>query len=209
MGMGEQTLQEISRLWDEAAATFDAEPDHGLRDPVIRQAWTTRLANWLPPAPCAVLDMGCGTGSLSVVMASLGYQVTGADLSPAMLEQAKSKAAGAGQEITFVQSDATYPDFAPAQFDAIVCRHLLWTLRDPARILQRWAELLSPNGRLVLIEGYWHTGAGLHAEEIVAALPAYFADVSVEDLSPSVDLWGHEVMDERYVILAKLPAASA
>ena len=49
--------------------------------------------------------------------------------------------------------------------------HLLWALREPAQVLQRWVNLLVPGGRLILIEGYWHTGGGLHAEEVTEALP--------------------------------------
>src|SRR6201995_958193 len=50
-------------FWDEQAAAFDTEPDHGLRDPVVRAAWAALLHELLPPAPAAVVDLGCGTGS--------------------------------------------------------------------------------------------------------------------------------------------------
>ncbi|BFO20225.1 hypothetical protein SHKM778_66130 [Streptomyces sp. KM77-8] len=51
--------------WDAEAAGFDEEPDHGLRDPRVRAAWAARLRTWLPGRPGDVLDLGCGTGSLS------------------------------------------------------------------------------------------------------------------------------------------------
>lgn len=55
----------ISAYWDAAAARFDEEPDHGLRAPETRDAWADLLGSWLPAGPLDVLDVGCGTGSLS------------------------------------------------------------------------------------------------------------------------------------------------
>lgn len=80
--------------WDALAASFDDEPDHGLRDAEVRRAWAARLASWLPAPPGDVLDLGCGTGSLSLLAAEQGHRVTGVDLSPAMVELARTKLAG-------------------------------------------------------------------------------------------------------------------
>ena len=98
--------------------------------------------------------------------------------------------------------NAASPQLPPAHFDAIVCRHLLWTLPDPSLVLQRWAELIKQKGRLVLIEGYWNTNTGLRAAEVIEMLPASFGDVSLQSLSGNANLWGKEVSDERYAILA-------
>ena len=189
-------------FWDQAAATFDEEPDHGLSDPAVRQAWTAHLRAWLPARPAAILDLGCGTGSLSLVMAELGHTIRGVDLSPAMIAQARTKAAAAGHAIDFQVMDAAAPSLALAQFDVLVCRHLLWALPDTAAVLRRWAALLRPAGRLVLVEGRWGTGAGLAPEEILSALPPEFAPHSVENLSAEPALWGRAVADKRYAILA-------
>ena len=204
-----QNRDEARRTWDLAAATFDQEPDHGLRSPLVRAAWTALLSRWLPDRDVAILDTGCGTGSLSVVMAGQGHRVTGIDLSPAMIAQARAKALAAGLSIDFHVMDAADPRFSPRTFDAIVCRHLLWMFPKPAQVLARWAALLKPAGRLVLVEGYWNTGGGLHAAEIVAALPAAFGAVSVEILSNQPDLWGKDVTDERYAIIALNPGTAS
>lgn len=188
--------------WDQAAASFDDEPDHGLRDPIIRGAWTEWLKVWLPVTRAAILDVGCGTGSLSVVLAGLGHDVTGIDWSPAMISLAEAKALATPHPIKFHVMDAALPQLPPQQFEVIVCRHLLWALSARAQVLQRWVELLKPGGRLVLIEGYWSTGAGLHASEIVEAFPSSLTEVSVQNLSHQPDFWGGEVFDERYAIIA-------
>lgn len=203
-----QRLLETRQVWDAAAITFDNEPDHGLRDPRTLAAWTALLKSALPSTSGAVLDIGCGTGSLSLVLAKLGFTVTGIDLSPAMLEQAKTKALAAGCAIEFHAMDASFPQLPPQHYDAILCRHLLWALPDPDQVLKRWVNLLKPAGRLILIEGFWHTGAGLHAQQIQAMLPPSLINVTVQNLSDQPDLWGGAVSDERYIITADLPSQS-
>ncbi len=105
----EQRLLESRQYWNDAAASFDNEPDHGLHDPVVLEAWTKLLRTWLPSTRSAILDMGCGTGSLSVVLAGLGHAVTGIDLSPVMISLAEAKAAAAKRSITFHVMDAAFP----------------------------------------------------------------------------------------------------
>ena len=85
-----------------------------------------------------------------------------------------------------------------------MCRHLLWALPEPKQVLQRWVEFLKPKGRLLLIEGYWWTDAGLHAEEVITMLPPGFTNISIQDLSKDPNLWGGAVSDERYAVIAKL-----
>jgi 2-polyprenyl-3-methyl-5-hydroxy-6-metoxy-1,4-benzoquinol methylase len=198
----EQNLQKAQQFWDYEADTFDNEPDHGLRDPVIRQAWINLLANSLPSPPASVLDIGCGTGSLSLVLAGLGYEVTGIDLSEAMIARAKAKTKAAGYSIPFKVMDAFKPEFSHQQFEMIVCRHLLWALPQPRLALQRWSKILVSGGRLLLIEGYWYTGAGLQSQQIVEILPSTFTSVKVKNLSRQAELWGSKVTDERYIVIA-------
>lgn len=195
----------MRQYWDNAAATFDDEPDHGLRDPVVRQAWLELLTRWLPAGPVSILDIGCGTGSLSVMLAGLGHEVTGIDLSPAMIAQAEAKAKAAGQRVTLMVMGGAQPQLPPQRFDVIVCRHLLWALPEPALVLRRWVDLLAPGGRLLLIEGYWETGGGLHSQQIVEALPSSLTRVLVQELSNQPTLWGRKVTDERYAVIADLP----
>jgi ubiquinone/menaquinone biosynthesis C-methylase UbiE len=134
----------------------------------------------------------------------MGHDVSGIDLSPAMLAHARAKAADAGQDITFDVMDASHPDLSSSYFDVIVCRHLLWALPEPERVLRRWVNLLTPNSRLMLIEGFWVTGSGLHVNELIKLLPSSLTRVAIEHLSGTPNLWGSEVTDERYAIIADL-----
>ncbi|MFJ5532302.1 class I SAM-dependent methyltransferase [Streptomyces sp. NPDC093261] len=194
--------QEARVDWDRAAAGFDDEPDHGLRDPVVREAWAARLGEWLPPRPGHVLDLGCGTGSLSLLAAERGHRVTGVDLSPAMLTRARAKLAG--HDALFLVGDAGAPPVRERSFDAVLVRHVLWTLPDPGRALRHWRELLRPGGRLVLVEGVWGTlsPVGIPAGQLTALLAPLARDVRVQRLSDDARLWGKEVDDERYAVVA-------
>lgn len=194
-------LSDARRIWDQEAATFDTEPDHGLRDPAVKAAWRQLLSQWLPPSPSYVLDLGCGTGSMSVLAAELGHTVVGVDCSPAMIELAQAKAVAHDLPITYQVMDAAKPVIPPASFEAILCRHLLWTLPEPSSVLERWKDLLQPSGRLLLIEGFWQTGAGLHMAELIDQLPSGLSVVETVNLSPLSILWGKPVNDERYAIL--------
>jgi 2-polyprenyl-3-methyl-5-hydroxy-6-metoxy-1,4-benzoquinol methylase len=168
----------------------------------VREAWRTLLGQWLPQAPKKILDIGCGTGSLTLLLAELGHTLIGIDLSPAMIAQAKAKSSAAGYQIPFQVMNGAFPHFAPQSFDVIVCRHLLWALPEPAQVLARWVALLAPGGRLILVEGFWKTGAGYHAQEVVDALPSSLTNIVVKMLSDNSNLWGSAVSDERYAIIA-------
>ncbi|MEU3758894.1 class I SAM-dependent methyltransferase [Streptomyces albogriseolus] len=188
--------------WDARAATFDEEPDHGLRDPRVRAAWAARLREWLPARPGDVLDLGCGTGSLSLLAAEQGHRVTGVDRSPAMVQLARQKLAG--RHAVFLTGDAARPPVDGERYDAVLVRHVLWTLPEPDRALRRWRDLLRPGGRLVLVEGVWGTVSpvGIPADRLTALLAPLTARVRVERLSGDPALWGREVDDERYAVVA-------
>jgi ubiquinone/menaquinone biosynthesis C-methylase UbiE len=188
--------------WDEQAAVFDDEPDHGLRDPQVRAAWDERLRGWLPEHPSEILDLGCGTGSLSLLAARQGHRVTGVDPSPDMLERARAKLAG--HDAVFLTGDAASPPVGEQRFDAVLVRHVLWALPDPARALRRWRELLRPSGRLVLVEGVWGTvtPVGIPTDRLLTLLTPLMGHTRVERLSEDMRLWGKHVTDERYAVVA-------
>ncbi|MEU6713558.1 class I SAM-dependent methyltransferase [Nonomuraea sp. NPDC046802] len=203
----------IVSYWDAAAASFDEEADHGLRDPHVRSAWAERLRSWLPAAPADVLDLGCGTGSLSLLLAEQGHRPVGVDLSPLMVEQARQKLVAAGFDAVMAVGDASDPaPEAGTSFDVVLSRHLVWTLPDPEAALRRWIGLLRPGGRLVLVEGRWATPAepyvaglpwmgGVEAEHLERVLRPLVKSVRVEPL-PDPVLWGKPVHDERYAVVA-------
>lgn len=194
-------LARTRETWDREAVAYDDEPDHGLRDPLVRAAWRELLLEHLPPAPARVADLGCGSGSLSVLLAEEGYDVSGLDLSGQMLELARAKAERAGVAVSFEQGDAAEPGLEPGGFDVVMCRHVLWAMPDPSAALERWVGLLRPGGRLLLVEGRWHTGAGLPARRTEELVREHRAEVSLRRL-PEPVYWGGPIEDERYLVLS-------
>ncbi|QZY29564.1 class I SAM-dependent methyltransferase [Nocardioides coralli] len=185
-------------LWDREAETFDEAADHGLADPTCRAAWRELLLEALPPAPARVADLGCGTGTLSRLLAEEGYTVTGVDFSPEMVRRARAKA---GSLAEFVVGDAASPPLEPAAHDVVLSRHVLWAMPSPAAALARWIDLLAPGGRLVLVEGSWSTGAGLTAEETVALVEAAGREARLRRM-PEPVFWGGPVSDDRYLVVS-------
>ncbi|MEU6810741.1 class I SAM-dependent methyltransferase [Streptomyces sp. NPDC046831] len=182
--------------WDAQAASFDEEPDHGLRDPGVRAAWAERLRSWLPQPPGDLLDIGCGTGSLSLLAAEQGHRATGVDRSPAMVERARAELAG--RDTVLLVGDAAAPPVREGCFDTVRVRHLLWALPDPGR------ALLRPAGRLVLVEGVWGgvMPVGIPVDRLTMLLGPLTHHIRIERLSGDDRLWGREVNDERYAVVA-------
>jgi SAM-dependent methyltransferase len=153
--------RQICRIWDEDAATYDGSPAHSPQRPHELAAWRATLRRLLPDPPASVLDVGAGTGFVSLMLAELGYQVTGVDLSAQMLAVLRSKANRLSLNIRTVQADAAFPPSSET-FDAVVERHLIWTLPEPDVALAAWRKA-APAGRLVLIEGTWGKTSGVAA----------------------------------------------
>jgi ubiquinone/menaquinone biosynthesis C-methylase UbiE len=192
----------MSGDWDSAVATFDEDADHGLLDPAVRAAWADLLLPLMPEPPARILDLGCGTGSLAVLLAEAGHHVHGLDASPPMLAAARAKGAAAGVTVDLVLGDAADPPFAPGSADVVLCRHVLWALDDQAAVVQRWARLLRPGGRLVLVEGDWATGVGLPAERCLELVLRHRGQATVRQLGADPALWGRRVDDERYLLVS-------
>jgi SAM-dependent methyltransferase len=147
----------VREYWDLDAATYDHSPGHDPQTPVELAVWAATLRRLLPPPPARVLDAGAGTGFLSLLLAREGYRVTALDLAPAMLAQLNAKAQRRRLSIEIVEGNASEP--SGVGYDAVVERHLVWTLPDPRAALEAWRQV-APTGTLVLLESSWGAHAG-------------------------------------------------
>jgi ubiquinone/menaquinone biosynthesis C-methylase UbiE len=154
---GDTNLKDdIRRAWDRGAGTYDRHYGHGLKSEAERDAWTMLLWGILPPEePRQVLDIGTGTGFIALLMATMGHRVIGLDLSPGMIEVARTKAEGAGLSVDFRVGEAESLPFADGSYDVVICRHVLWTLTEPVRAVREWARVTRPGGRVIAIDGVW------------------------------------------------------
>ena len=96
-----------------------------------------------------ILDVGCGAGFFSILLAKEGHEVFGIDLTPDMIEHAEHMAAVLGLDATFRIMDAENPDFEPESFDVLVTRNLTWTLPHVEKAYREWYRILKPGGVLI------------------------------------------------------------
>lgn len=127
-------------------------------DPLMRMALKEArlkamlVAQAAPRPGDRVLDLGCGTGTLTLILkrACPGAQVAGLDGDPVVLATARRKAEAENLGIDFWEGLATDPPFGPDSFDKVVSsllfHHLLPT--DKRRSLRKAFELLKPGGEL-------------------------------------------------------------
>jgi ubiquinone/menaquinone biosynthesis C-methylase UbiE len=144
----------VAAHWNRRAPTFDSDFGHSIRTPDERAAWD-RILNLVAGGRNGLdaLDVGCGTGFLSLELAARGHKVTGIDFAPEMLALAKDKAATAGAAIRFEHADADNLPFTAGSFDLVISRHVLWTLPHPEAAIDEWLRVLRPGGRLAVIDG--------------------------------------------------------
>lgn len=102
----------------------------------------------------AVLDLGCGSGRLTVELARRGARVTGIDTHPGRLEAARDRARTAAVDARFLAADMNAPlPFADGDFAAVVSRLALMIARDPLATLREAVRVVAPRG--VVVTALW------------------------------------------------------
>jgi ubiquinone/menaquinone biosynthesis C-methylase UbiE len=144
----ERVKERIKKYWDSRGNSYDKSPGHsGLRD-VWRDILTPVFREEMK-----ILDVGTGTGFIALLLAELGHEVVGIDISEGMLEVARKKASKAGLKVEFKLGDAENLPFEDESFDAVISRHLLWTLPNPQKAVEEWKRVT--RWKIVAIDGSW------------------------------------------------------
>ena len=122
--------------------TYDLKDEGYFEDYPLTEQWPRSLGGPL-------LDLACGTGRMTLRMAELGYQVTGVDITPEMIEWARQKAAKQGLSIEWVVADAR-PFHLGKQFPFIYMLENVFqfflTREDQEAMLARVREHLRTEG---------------------------------------------------------------
>jgi ubiquinone/menaquinone biosynthesis C-methylase UbiE len=188
--------QKVAGHWDGRAARYDEDFGHSIRTPAERAAWNRILDLILPTAGALeALDIGCGTGFLSLELASRGHRATGIDFAPSMITQARKKAAERQVTIRFQEADAEQLPFAPASFDIAVSRYLLWKLPNPERAMDEWIRVLRPGGRLIVVDSQAEVGALPEPLDNARKSPEYAA---IGDRLRFVSGWPREEIEKLF-----------
>lgn len=145
--------KKIAGCWDEWSAAYDWGRFLD-RDLINKESatWKGFFSKELGEKRLRILDVGTGTGFLSVPLAEMGHDVVGVDMSDGMISRCRSKAEGSGVRIDLRKGDAEALPFDGGSFDVVVSRWVLWTLLYPDRAISEWHRVVRPGGRAYAFE---------------------------------------------------------
>jgi SAM-dependent methyltransferase len=159
--MEDSRTETVRRFYTEAPF-----PSYGARDTLAslrlraERSALARLLDEAIPQDARVLDLGCGTGQMTIFLANGSRQVVGADLTRASLALATDAARRFGVKGTlFVETDLRRPCFAEGRFDVVLSLGVLHHTPDPRAAFAAVARLVRPGG--VVVVGLYNTFARL------------------------------------------------
>lgn len=116
-----------------------------------RRSEFSRLLDEAISPDARVLELGCGTGQLTLFLATVDRTVIGADLARSSLELGAEAARRFGVEgVSFVETDLRRPGLRAGAFDVVVCTGVLHHTPDPRNAFRAVARLVKPGGYVVL-----------------------------------------------------------
>ncbi len=121
------------------------------------------------PAPAQILDVATGAGHTGLYLASLGHEVTLADIAQPMLDRAQKTAAERGLKVEIQQHAAEEFPYASGRFDLVTFRVAAHHFSSPERFIVETARVLKSGGWFLLIDG------------------------TVQDHEPEAEAWSHAV----------------
>jgi ubiquinone/menaquinone biosynthesis C-methylase UbiE len=99
-----------------------------------------------------VLDLGCGDGTYSIAAFQRDAHVTGVDISNAMLESARRRAAACGASVDWCQASAESIPYDPGTFDFVLAVTILCFIKNPLQAVQEVSRVMRPGGSFVIGE---------------------------------------------------------
>lgn len=120
----------------------------------IAQAYTSGAAEFIERLDLQpgekVLDVACGTGNLAIPAARAGAIVTGVDIAPNLIEQARKRAEAEGVDCQFDEGDAEALPYADGSFDTIVTMFGAMFAPRPEKVAEELARVCRSGGRIAM-----------------------------------------------------------
>ncbi len=146
--------QRIKDGWDLSAPGFtEVVVPTDLYEPG-RSMWTKLILEKAPQGRrLKVLDVGCGPGVFSILMAMAGHDAVGIDVSDRMVLEARKNSDKFGVSPEFLVMDSDDMSFPDGEFDIIVSRDAMWVMPDPDKTMNEWFRVLKHGGRIIYFDG--------------------------------------------------------
>ena len=190
----DERKERIVHYWEKRSSDFLTHKREELHS-AMAERWMKEIRAQLPAGErLRILDVGCGAGFFSVLLAKEGHRVTGVDLTPDMIENAKILAAEENADCEFIVMDAENVDFPDGTFDVVISRNLTWTLPHVRRAYRDWVRVLKKGGVLLNFDANY----GLSDFTDVSSLPENHAHQTI----------GDDMMRECEEIKRQLPISS-
>ena len=190
----DERKERIVNYWEKRSDSFLVQKRQELHS-AMAERWMREIHAQLPEEKnLKILDVGCGAGFFSILLAKEGYQVTGIDLTPDMIKNARLLAEEEKVSCEFQVMDAENPEFPDETFDVVISRNLTWTLPHVQHAYQEWIRVLKKGGILLNFDANY----GITDFSNVADLPENHAH----------NILGDDMMRECEEIKRQLPISS-
>ena len=141
--------EQIVHYWEKRSESFLEQRRSELANPIAKR-WMKEIEKQIPAGRrLKILDVGCGAGFFSILLAKEGHEVFGIDLTLEMIENAIQLAEEENADCCFQVMDAENPMFADETFDVVISRNLTWTLPNAEHAYGEWMRVLKTGGVLL------------------------------------------------------------
>ena len=183
--------EQIVHYWEKRSESFLEQRRSELANPIAKR-WMKEIEKQIPAGRrLKILDVGCGAGFFSILLAKEGHEVFGIDLTPEMIENAIQLAEEENADCCFQVMDAENPMFADETFDVVISRNLTWTLPNAEHAYGEWMRVLKTDGVLLNFDANYGKDDASDTKD----LPEQHAHFKV----------GNEMLEECERIKAQLP----
>jgi SAM-dependent methyltransferase len=131
----------LRERWIEQAGASAEWAKGGHEDDVLLQFF-----DLVPEADGKALDVGCGEGRIARKLRKLGYNVTGIDVAPQLIERARQSDPDGEYDVAAAED----LPFADSSFSIVIAFNVLMNVDDPQEAVRESARVLRPGGRLCI-----------------------------------------------------------